>query len=86
MHLFIIYYITHHYNDLLQGFSPDWCQYRYVGRVQKEYFIVCVSVVQFFLTSLNQIGTPNNTGLELLMNMFGGLGAGSFAVPNNPDG
>ncbi|XP_024031370.1 ubiquitin domain-containing protein DSK2b isoform X2 [Morus notabilis] len=30
-------------------------------------------------------GTPNNTGLELLMNMFGGLGAGSFAVPNNPD-
>ncbi|PON78478.1 Ubiquilin [Trema orientale] len=30
-------------------------------------------------------GTPNNTGLELLMNMFGGLGAGGFAVPNNPD-
>ncbi|GMN50092.1 hypothetical protein TIFTF001_019244 [Ficus carica] len=30
-------------------------------------------------------GTANNAGLELLMNMFGGLGAGGFAVPNNPD-
>ncbi|KAL5562352.1 hypothetical protein UlMin_032099 [Ulmus minor] len=36
-------------------------------------------------------GTPaNNNGLELLMNMFGGLGAGGLgvgglAVPNNPD-
>ncbi|KAM6558555.1 hypothetical protein CsatA_027794 [Cannabis sativa] len=30
-------------------------------------------------------GTPNNNGLELLMNMFGGLGAGSFAAPTNPD-
>ncbi|KAJ4824711.1 hypothetical protein Tsubulata_017559 [Turnera subulata] len=27
-------------------------------------------------------GTPNNMGLEMLMNMFGGLGAGSLAVPN----
>ncbi|XP_030522824.1 ubiquitin domain-containing protein DSK2b-like isoform X1 [Rhodamnia argentea] len=30
-------------------------------------------------------GTMNNTGLELLMNMFGGLGAGGFTVPNAPD-
>ncbi|XP_010918242.1 ubiquitin domain-containing protein DSK2b isoform X2 [Elaeis guineensis] len=27
-------------------------------------------------------GTPNNAGLELLMNMFGGLGAGGLGVPN----
>jgi ubiquilin len=33
-------------------------------------------------------GTPNNAALELMMNMFGGLGAGSLSVPNNnnPDG
>ncbi|KAL9353931.1 hypothetical protein Peur_051901 [Populus x canadensis] len=30
-------------------------------------------------------GTPNNTGLEMLMNMFGGLGAGSLSAPNQPD-
>ncbi|KAJ4963465.1 hypothetical protein NE237_023404 [Protea cynaroides] len=30
-------------------------------------------------------GTPNNMGLELLMNMFGGLGAGSLSVPNTSD-
>ncbi|KDP43753.1 hypothetical protein JCGZ_22380 [Jatropha curcas] len=27
-------------------------------------------------------GAPNTMGLEMLMNMFGGLGAGSLAVPN----
>uniref|UniRef100_A0A5B6ZV09 Putative ubiquitin domain-containing protein DSK2b-like n=1 Tax=Davidia involucrata TaxID=16924 RepID=A0A5B6ZV09_DAVIN len=27
-------------------------------------------------------GTPDNMGLEMLMNMFGGLGAGSLTVPN----
>ncbi|XP_047950071.1 ubiquitin domain-containing protein DSK2b-like [Salvia hispanica] len=31
-------------------------------------------------------GTQNNMGLDMLMNMFGGLGAGGFAVPNAPDG
>ncbi|XP_042062006.1 ubiquitin domain-containing protein DSK2b-like isoform X2 [Salvia splendens] len=31
-------------------------------------------------------GTQNNMGLDMLMNMFGGLGAGGFAVPNSPDG
>ncbi|XP_061958880.1 ubiquitin domain-containing protein DSK2a-like [Populus nigra] len=30
-------------------------------------------------------GTPNNTGLDMLMNMFGGLGAGSLLVPNQPN-
>ncbi|CAK9177914.1 unnamed protein product [Ilex paraguariensis] len=30
-------------------------------------------------------GTQNNMGLELLMNMFGGLGAGGLTVPNTPD-
>ncbi|OAY57643.1 ubiquitin domain-containing protein DSK2a [Manihot esculenta] len=30
-------------------------------------------------------GTPNNLGLEMLMNMFGGLGAGSLAVPSRPN-
>ncbi|CAL5341368.1 hypothetical protein CsSME_00025719 [Camellia sinensis var. sinensis] len=30
--------------------------------------------------------TQNNMGLELLMNMFGGLGAGGLAVPNTPEG
>lgn len=28
----------------------------------------------------------NNVGLEMLMNMFGGLGAGSLAVPNRSNG
>lgn len=31
-------------------------------------------------------GPLNNTGLEMLMNMFGGLGAGSLTVPNRPNG
>ncbi|KAI3714196.1 hypothetical protein L1987_72792 [Smallanthus sonchifolius] len=30
-------------------------------------------------------GTQNNMGLDLLMNMFGGLGGGGLAVPNVPD-
>ncbi|XVE93998.1 hypothetical protein REPUB_Repub01dG0242500 [Reevesia pubescens] len=30
-------------------------------------------------------GAPGTAGLELLMNMFGGLGAGSLSVPNQPD-
>ncbi|KAJ6386366.1 hypothetical protein OIU77_029352 [Salix suchowensis] len=30
-------------------------------------------------------GTPNNTGLDMVMNLFGGLGAGSLSVPNQPD-
>ncbi|XP_041014445.1 ubiquitin domain-containing protein DSK2b-like [Juglans microcarpa x Juglans regia] len=30
-------------------------------------------------------GPVNNAALELMMNMFGGLGAGSLTVPNNPD-
>ncbi|XP_015893061.3 ubiquitin domain-containing protein DSK2a [Ziziphus jujuba] len=30
-------------------------------------------------------GTPNIAGLEMLMNMFGGLGAGGLTVPSNPD-
>lgn len=28
----------------------------------------------------------NNVGLEMMMNMFGGLGAGSLAVPNRSNG
>eukprot|EP00268_Persea_americana_P065250 TRINITY_DN8680_c0_g1_i10.p1 TRINITY_DN8680_c0_g1~~TRINITY_DN8680_c0_g1_i10.p1 ORF type:complete len:102 (-),score=13.38 TRINITY_DN8680_c0_g1_i10:126-431(-) len=31
-------------------------------------------------------GAPNNMGLELLMNMFGGLGADGLSVPNRSDG
>ncbi|XP_050227512.1 ubiquitin domain-containing protein DSK2a-like isoform X2 [Mercurialis annua] len=31
-------------------------------------------------------GPPNNMGLEMMMNMFGGLGAGSLAAPNRPSG
>ncbi|XP_011088701.1 ubiquitin domain-containing protein DSK2b-like [Sesamum indicum] len=30
-------------------------------------------------------GTQSNMGLDMLMNMFGGLGAGSLTVPNTPD-
>ncbi|XP_041997968.1 ubiquitin domain-containing protein DSK2b-like isoform X1 [Salvia splendens] len=30
-------------------------------------------------------GPQNNMGLDMLMNMFGGLGAGGFTVPNAPD-
>lgn len=32
------------------------------------------------------IGAPNNMGLELLMNMFGGLGSGGLNVPNTSNG
>lgn len=31
-------------------------------------------------------GMQNNMGLDLLMNMFGGLGAGGLSVPSNPNG
>lgn len=31
-------------------------------------------------------GSQNNMGLEMLMNMFGGLGAGGLSVPSNPNG
>nr|XP_043640217.1 ubiquitin domain-containing protein DSK2b-like [Erigeron canadensis] len=30
-------------------------------------------------------GTPNNMGLDMLMNMFGGLGGAGLTVPNVPD-
>ncbi|CAA3016266.1 ubiquitin domain-containing DSK2a-like [Olea europaea subsp. europaea] len=30
-------------------------------------------------------GSQNNMGLEMLMNMFGGLGAGGLSVPSNPN-
>ncbi|KAA8535929.1 hypothetical protein F0562_028407 [Nyssa sinensis] len=30
-------------------------------------------------------GTQNNLGLDFMMNMFGGLGAGGLTVPNTPD-
>ncbi|KAJ9540843.1 hypothetical protein OSB04_027349 [Centaurea solstitialis] len=30
-----------------------------------------------------ETGAPDNMGLDMLMNMFGGLGAGGFATPNN---
>lgn len=56
-----------------------------------------VTLQQFLLTQLGRAqstqqpgqtgggtGTPN-MGLEMLMNMFGGLGAGSLAVPNRSD-
>lgn len=35
---------------------------------------------------LKIVGTQNNMGLELLMNMLGGLGGGGLAVPNTPNG
>ncbi|GLT27915.1 hypothetical protein SLA2020_028810 [Shorea laevis] len=54
-----------------------------------------LALQQSFLSQFNQqhstrdsaqtggtTGMPNNTGLEMLMNMFGGLGAGSLSVPN----
>lgn len=41
---------------------------------------------KIILKFLKLTGTPNNTGLEMLMNMFGGLGAGSLSAPNQPDG
>ncbi|XP_052191789.1 ubiquitin domain-containing protein DSK2a-like isoform X2 [Diospyros lotus] len=57
-----------------------------------------LAVQQAFLSQLNRQqstqetaqtggnqGTQNNMGLELLMNMFGGLGAGGLSVPNAPD-
>ncbi|KAK6916811.1 Ubiquitin-associated domain [Dillenia turbinata] len=58
-----------------------------------------MSLQQSFLSQLGQrqsagdpartgggaAGTANNAGLDLLMNMFGGLGAGGFTLPNAPD-
>lgn len=35
---------------------------------------------------LTVAGPFNNMGLEMMMNMFGGLGAGSLTVPNRSDG
>lgn len=35
---------------------------------------------------LHVTGALDNSGLELLMNMFGGLGAGGFSVPEDPNG
>jgi ubiquilin len=32
------------------------------------------------------IGTANNGGLDLLMNMFGSLGAGGLSGTNQPNG
>ena len=32
------------------------------------------------------VGPMNNLGLEMLSSMFGGLGAGSLAVPNRSNG
>lgn len=32
------------------------------------------------------VGQMNNLGLEMLSSMFGGLGAGSLAVPNRSNG
>lgn len=53
-------------------------------------FMISFRLVSFpskiILKFLKLTGTPNNTGLEMLMNMFGGLGAGSLLVPNQPDG
>ncbi|KAK6240627.1 hypothetical protein SCA6_006016 [Theobroma cacao] len=47
-----------------------------------------LSSIFLFYTSFCLIafsGAPNTASLELLMNMFGGLGAGSLSVPNQPD-
>ncbi|KAK6946528.1 Ubiquitin-associated domain, partial [Dillenia turbinata] len=58
-----------------------------------------MSLQQSFLSQLGQrqltgdpaqndggaTGTPNNAGLDLLMNIFGGLVAGGFTLPNAPD-
>ncbi|GLT63211.1 hypothetical protein SLA2020_357900 [Shorea laevis] len=57
-----------------------------------------LALQQSFLSQLNRqqstqdsaqtgatTGIPNNAGLEMLMNMFGGLGAGSLSVPNQPN-
>ncbi|KAL2469250.1 Ubiquitin domain-containing protein DSK2b [Forsythia ovata] len=35
-------------------------------------------------TGQGTAGTPNNMGLEVLMNMLGGLGMGSFTAPSTP--
>ena len=48
-----------------------------------------LSSIFMFYTSFWLIafsGAPGTAGLELLMNMFGGLGAGSLSVPNQQIG
>ena len=40
----------------------------------------------WFFNVLIKAGSLNNVGLEMMMNMFGGLGAGSLAVPNRSNG
>ncbi|XP_038888095.1 ubiquitin domain-containing protein DSK2a-like [Benincasa hispida] len=57
-----------------------------------------LSIQQTLLSTLNRqpssqdsaqtgaaAGVPSTAGLEMLMNLFGGLGAGGLATPNNPN-
>ncbi|KGN43362.2 ubiquitin domain-containing protein DSK2a isoform X1 [Cucumis sativus] len=57
-----------------------------------------LSIQQSLLSTLNRqpssqdaaqtgaaAGVPNTAGLEMLMNLFGGLGAGGLAAPHNPN-
>jgi len=51
--------------------------------------IVHSKIIIFFFNCLNSfllLGPVNNLGLEMLSSMFGGLGAGSLAVPNRSNG
>lgn len=55
---------------------------------EKSNLLFCYSYFlrKDYVIFLQIAGTANNIGLDLLMNMFGGLGAGSLNVPNTPDG
>lgn len=71
-------------------------QLRLVGLKVADHGLWIIQVVYFFVKFLFQdklpfillkiAGTQNNMGLELLMNMLGGLGGGGLAVPNTPNG
>ncbi|KAI7999451.1 hypothetical protein LOK49_LG09G01781 [Camellia lanceoleosa] len=48
--------------------------------------IIVVASIREIAQTGGTPGTQNNMGLELLMNVFGGLGAGGLNLPNTPDG
>lgn len=58
--------------------------------IEDRYFstnmYVCTPANVVFCACLWNAGSENNMGLDMLMNMFGGLGAGSLTTSNVPDG
>ncbi|KAH6768680.1 ubiquitin family protein [Perilla frutescens var. frutescens] len=69
---------------LRQLTSPEMMQQMMVLQQQLSQLTRQQSTLEGDQTNQSR-GTQNNMGLDMLMNMFGGLGTGGFAVPNTPD-